>query len=55
MVASGLIFARAGMYHKFMLPFPAADGGEFGEREETEGGVIRRGDSGPTSGRKKSG
>ncbi len=27
MVASGLIFASAGVYHKFMLPFPAADRG----------------------------
>jgi len=27
MVASGLIFASAGVYHKFMLPFPPTDGG----------------------------
>ncbi len=25
MIASGLIFGSAGVYHKFMLPFPAAD------------------------------
>ncbi len=27
MVVSGLIFASAGVYHKFMLPYPAADRG----------------------------
>jgi MFS transporter, PAT family, beta-lactamase induction signal transducer AmpG len=35
MVASGLIFAGAAVYHKVMLPFPASDGGGPGnERKE---------------------
>ncbi len=44
MVASGLIFASAGVYHKFMLPFPQADGSRSpGDRsgDETFGEVIR--------------
>jgi PAT family beta-lactamase induction signal transducer AmpG len=32
MVASGLIFASAGVYHKFMLPFPPADKGRSNDR-----------------------
>ncbi len=44
MVASGLIFASAGVYHKFMLPFPPMDGGSSpGDRsgEATFAEVIR--------------
>ncbi len=44
MVISGLIFASAGIYHKFKLPFPAADRGRSssGRRAEaTFGEVIR--------------
>jgi len=36
MVASGLIFAGAAVYHRFMLPFPAADsGGATKEKADT--------------------
>jgi len=36
MVASGLIFAGAAVYHRFMLPFPASDGGDSGKEKKGE-------------------
>src|SRR5512143_3592613 len=44
LAASGLIFAGAGIYHKFLLPFPAADGPRKPMGGGGEGGTGRRGD-----------
>ncbi len=36
MVAAGLIFAGAAVYHKFMLPFPMSDSGDSGTEKKEE-------------------
>jgi PAT family beta-lactamase induction signal transducer AmpG len=36
MVASGLVFAGAAVYHRFMLPFPVSDSGDSGNKKKEE-------------------
>lgn len=40
LAASGLIFAGAGVYHKFLLPFPAADGARTAEGRGNQASFI---------------
>ncbi len=40
MVASGLIFAGAAVYHKFSLPFPASDSGGPGKEKEEKASFV---------------
>ncbi len=40
MIASGLIFASAALYHKFMLPFPAADGSRTVKEKNGEASFV---------------
>ncbi|MGE5173817.1 MAG: AmpG family muropeptide MFS transporter [Betaproteobacteria bacterium] len=40
MIASGLIFASAALYHKFILPFPAADGSRTVKERNDEASFV---------------